>query len=169
MQRVSEQDHVRGPDGAPVTLVEYGDFECPYTKRANAVVHELERRYRKNLRVVFRHNPLARVHPHAERAAAAAEAAGRQGKFWAMHDTLFEHQGALEDEDLVRYARALGLDVHRFVRDMNAPETRERIRSAVGSERKTPTFYVNGARVDVETPDVPALSRAIDDALDRRH
>ena len=168
MQRLSEKDHARGPEAAPVTLVEYGDFECPYTARASAVVHELARRYRKDLRVVFRHNPLGRLHPHAERASLAAEAAATQGKFWEMHDTLFEHQGALEDEDLVRYARALGLDVHRFVRDMNAPETRQRV-SAHTEERKTPTFYVNGERVDVETPDVPALARAIDQALRRRH
>src|SRR6478609_5156920 len=102
---VSEQrDHVQGPRAAPVTLVEYGDFECPYCGQAYPVVKELLSRQGDRVRLVFRNFPLAEIHPHARHAAEAAEAAGAQGKFWEMHDVLYERQDALEDEDLVAYA-----------------------------------------------------------------
>jgi protein-disulfide isomerase len=160
---VSEQDHARGAATAPVTIVEYADFECPYSRRAAPIVRELERRYAEDIRVVFRHEPIEQKHPHARRAAAAAEAAGFQGKFWEMHDTLFEHPHALEDDDLVRYARALGLDVHRFVCDMNA-ETPHIHRS--GKVPSVPAFFVNGKRFDAESPDVDTLARKIDELLE---
>src|ERR1700733_687619 len=96
---VAASDHARGSEKAPVTLVEYGDFECHYCGRAYPVVKELQRRLGDTLRVVFRHTPRSNTHPHAQHAAEAAEAAAAQGKFWEMHDRLFEHQGALGDED----------------------------------------------------------------------
>src|SRR5690606_26626032 len=104
-----ELDHIRGPEEAPVTLVEYGDFECPYCGQAEPVVRELLAAFGADLRYVFRHLPLADVHEHAQLAAEAAEAAGAQGRFWEMHDLLFSHQDALEPEDLLSYARALDL------------------------------------------------------------
>ena len=98
----------------PVTLVEYGDYECPYCGRAHPIVKEVQRRLGERLRFVFRNFPLTQVHPHAQHAAEAAEAAGAQGKFWAMHDALFEHQRALGDDHLVAYAGRVGLDTDRF-------------------------------------------------------
>src|SRR5207247_2032781 len=98
------------PDNAPVTLVEYGDFECPHCGRAYPIVKEVRRRLGDDLRYVFRHFPLTQSHPHAEQAAEAAEAAGAKGEFWAMHDELFTHQDALDDVDLAGYAARIGLD-----------------------------------------------------------
>src|SRR5258708_30153696 len=104
---VSKRDHIQGPETAAVTLVEYGDYECPYCGQAHPIVKELLRRLRDQLRFAYRHFPLTQVHPHAEQAAQAAEAAGRQRKFCEMHDTLFQNQDALDDIDLIRYATAL--------------------------------------------------------------
>src|SRR5438552_3146929 len=106
---VTEADHRSGPEDAPVTLVEYGDYECPHCGRAHPILRELQRRMGRKLRLVFRNFPLAELHPHARHAAEAAEAAAAQGKFWEMHDALFEHQTRLADTDLLRYAAALGL------------------------------------------------------------
>ncbi len=103
---VSERDHILGPTTAPVTVVEYGDYECPICGQAHPVVKQLRRLLGRHLCFVFRHFPLATVHPHAHHAAEAAEAAGAQGEFWAMHDMLFAHQQALADDDLVQYAVA---------------------------------------------------------------
>src|SRR5258708_31155028 len=107
---VSNRDHIAGPDDAPVTLVEYGDYECRYCGMAYPVVKRARQALGDELRFVFRNFPLAEAHPHARVAAEAGEAAGAQGKFWEMHDTLFEHQDALEAEDLIGYAESLGLD-----------------------------------------------------------
>ena len=117
---VSRRDHQQGPATAPVTLVEYGDYECPYCGMAYPIVKEVQRRMRDQMRFVFRHFPLVQVHPHAESAAEAAEAAGAQGKFWEMHDTLYEHQRALEGSHLVLYAVSLGLDRERFIRELTS-------------------------------------------------
>src|ERR1700720_264160 len=95
---VTAEDHIQGPEDAPITLVEYGDYECPHCGAAHPIVKEIRRRLGNGLRFAFRHFPLSRIHPHAERAAEAAEAAGAQGKFWQLHDQLFEHQDALDDE-----------------------------------------------------------------------
>ena len=111
-----DRDHIRGPAGAPVTIVEYGDFECPYCGQAEAAVRELLAGH-GDVRYVWRHLPLNDVHPHAQLAAEAAEAAAGQGKFWQMHDQLLDHQGALTGKDLIRYAGELGLDTGRFTRD----------------------------------------------------
>jgi len=146
-----ERDHVRGPDDAPVTLVEYGDFECPYCGRAEPIVRELLTEFGDDLRYVFRHLPLSDVHPHAQMAAEAAEAAGAQGKFWEMHDKLLERQDALTLDDLVRYAEELGLDVDRFSDELRrrvyAPRVAEDVASADESGVSgTPTFFINGRR-----------------------
>src|SRR5881275_517537 len=111
---VSQHDHQQGPETAPVTVVEYGDYECPYCGEAYPIVKEIQLRLGERLRFVFRNFPLKEAHPHAEHAAEAAEAAAGQGKFWQMHDSLFEHQQALDDAHLVRYAAELKLDVDRF-------------------------------------------------------
>lgn len=150
---VGEQDHVRGPASAEVTLAEYGDFECPYTRRARPVVRRPRREFGDRLLFVFRNFPLARIHPHAQAAAEAAEAAGSQGRYWEMHDLLFDNQRHLEDEDLRRYASELGLDMVRFGRElaqhMHVRRVREDLRGGLKSGVKgAPTFFVNGLRHD---------------------
>ncbi|BFO19135.1 hypothetical protein SHKM778_55230 [Streptomyces sp. KM77-8] len=131
--------------------MEYGDFECPYCARATGVTKELRERFGDRFRYVFRHLPLPDVHPHAVPAAWAAVAAGAQGRFWQMHDLLYEHQDRLEFEDIAAYAIEIGLDVERFLDDIDAEETAERVRAdAAGAEasgaRGTPTFFVGGRR-----------------------
>lgn len=145
------RDHIRGNPDAPVTLAECGDFECPYSGAAYPIVRALEEALGDGLRVVFRHFPLANIHPHAVQAAEAAESAGAEGRFWEMHDRLFEHQSALELHHLVGYARVIGLDVDRFLRELesgvHAPRVREDFLSGVRSGvRGTPTFFINGVR-----------------------
>src|SRR5215471_17828975 len=125
---VTERDHVRGPANAKVTLVEYGDFECPFCARAEPVLREVQRRFGDAVRLVFRHNPRAFDHAHAPLAAEAAEAAAEQGKFWEMHDVLFAHQSALGETDLVRYAEQLGLDVTTFRTALRERTHRARVR-----------------------------------------
>ena len=144
-------DHVRGPADAPLTLVEYGDMECPFCGRATGVVSELRARFGEDLRYVFRHLPLVELHPHAQLAAEAAEAAAAQGKFWEMHDKLFAHHDNLEAPDLLDHAAALGLDLERFARELGDGTHAQRIRDDVaGAEASgvegTPTFFVNGVR-----------------------
>jgi protein-disulfide isomerase len=146
------QDHIRGPKkGALVTLVEYGDFECPYCGQAEPAVRELIKEYGE-LRFVFRHLPLTDVHPHAQMAAEAAEAAANQGKFWEMHDTLMDHQGELTFRDLLEYARDLELDTEKFqaellAHDSTTTRVAEDVESAdLDSVSGTPTFFVNGRR-----------------------
>ena len=146
-----ERDHIRGDADAPVTLVEYGDFECPFCGRAEPVVRELLNEFGNDLRYVFRHLPLSDVHPRAQLAAEAAEAADDQGAFWEMHDLLFDRQDALEPKNLVEYARELGLDVDRFTEQLRRHEHAGRIASDVDDAdlsgvSGTPTFFVNGIR-----------------------
>lgn len=162
----AEHDHVRGQGDAPLTLVEYGDFECPFCARATGVTGELQERFGDELRYVFRHLPLVDVHPHAELAARAAVAADAQGRFWEMHDLLFAHQGELEVEDLAGYAAELGLDVEQFLRDLDDEETAARVRADVASAeasgaRGTPTFFVGGVR-HTGPHDTETLSRALE-------
>ncbi len=164
-----ERDHIRGPVTAPITLLEYGDYECPYCGAAHPIVQEVRRRMGKRLCFVYRHFPLTNVHPHAELAAEAAEAAGAQGRFWEMHDRLFEHQDALSDEDLVAHADALGLDVERFARELadgaRAPKVRQDFVSGVRSGvNGTPCFYINGVRDDGQY-DLASLLGAIEAVL----
>ena len=150
---VGEGDHVRGPANAPATLVEYSDYECPYCGLAHPIVKSVQSHLGRRMRFVFRHFPLTEIHPRALRAAEAAEAAGAEGKFWEMHDLLYENQNALEDADLLLYAGQLGLDLPRFVRGLtehtHEPRVREDFMSGVRSGvNGTPTFFVNGIRHD---------------------
>jgi Na+/H+ antiporter NhaA len=159
------RDHIRGPVDAPLTLVEYGDFECPFCAKATGVTRDLRERFGDDLRYVFRHLPLTDVHEHAELAAQAAEAAGVQGRFWEMHDVLFRRQGELEFEDLAGYAADIGLDVERFVRDLEEERHAARVREDVaGAEasgaRGTPTFFI-GDRRHVGPYDAATLARAL--------
>jgi Na+/H+ antiporter NhaA len=148
---INDAAHIRGPIDAPLTLTEYGDYECPFCGAATTVLRDLRERFGDELRYVFRHLPLQDVHPHAELAAQAAEAAGAQGRFWEMHDLLFEHQDELELEDLIGYAARLDLDVEEFTRSLNdgryAEAVREDVVSAEASgARSTPTFFIGNRR-----------------------
>ena len=143
-------DHIRGPLEAPVTIVEYGDFECPYRGKAEPVIRELLAEY-GDIRYVWRHLPLNDVHPRAQLAAEASEAAAAQGRFWEMHDVLLEHQDALRPSDLVRHAESLDLDVDRFTEDLRAHRHAARVARDVDSAdlsgvSGTPTFFINGRR-----------------------
>jgi protein-disulfide isomerase len=163
-----ERDHVQGPADARVTLVEYGDYECPYCGAAYPIIKEVQARMGDRLRFVFRNFPISTAHPHAEQAAEAAEAAASQGPFWEMHDLLYENQKRLRDEDLRRYAEQLGLDVERFDRDLaehvHAARVHEDFMSGVRSGvNGTPTFYINGARYD-DSYDVETLLAALERA-----
>lgn len=159
------RDHIRGPVEAPLTLVEYADFECPFCGRATGVVRELRERFGDELRYVFRHLPLTDIHAHAELAAQAAEAAGRQGRFWEMHNLLFAHQDELGIEDLAGYGGALGLDVDRLIADLDDARIAARIGADVASAeasgvRGTPTFFV-GERRHVGPYDAVTLAREL--------
>nr|WP_235939840.1 Na+/H+ antiporter NhaA [Occultella kanbiaonis] len=160
------RDHIRGPVDAPLTLVEYGDFECPFCGKATGVARELREHYGDDLRYVFRHLPLPDLHPHAELAAVAAEAAAHQGRFWEMHDLLFRRQDELEVEDLVGYAADLGLDVEVFLRGVDKETLRRRVREDVASAeasgaRGTPTFFV-GERRHLGPHDTASLIAALE-------
>jgi protein-disulfide isomerase len=148
-----DRDHIQGPADAPVTLVEYGDYECPYCGAAYPIIKDVQARMGKRLRFVFRSFPITTSHPHAEQAAEAAEAAASQGRFWQMHDLLFENQRNLRDQDLRTYAEELGLDVDLFDKELaehvHAERVHEDFMSGVRSGvNGTPTFYINGARHD---------------------
>jgi protein-disulfide isomerase len=146
-----DRDHVRGSEDAPVTLVEYGDYECPYCGQAEVAIRELLDSFGDDLRYVWRHLPLNDVHEHAQMASEAAEAAAAQGKFWPMHDLLLDHQGELRPDDLTRYAEEIGLDVERFWDDVRSRERAARVAEDVTSADEsgvagTPTFFINGKR-----------------------
>jgi Na+/H+ antiporter NhaA len=164
-----ERDHIRGDPDAIVTVVEYGDFECPYCGRAEPTIRELlARAGDDHLRYVFRHLPLADVHPNAQLAAEAAEAAGAQGRFWEMHDRLYEHQDALRPRQLIAHAQALGLDVERFADDLRERRWLSRIKRDVeGADQSgvsgTPTFFINGRRHH-GVYDIDALRAAVRNA-----
>ena len=165
-----ERDHVRGGADAPVTLVEYGDFQCPYCGEAYPVVRALEERFGDQLRFVFRHMPLPDLHPRAPFAAEAAEAAGAQDRFWEMHDRLFEHRLELDDPDLREHAEAVGVpDVERFdaeLRDcVHAARVEEDYRSGAQSGvPSTPRFFVNGV-IHLGSASFAELGEAIDAEL----
>jgi protein-disulfide isomerase len=166
---VGESDHALGPETALVTLVEYGDYQCAVCGQIYPIVKELLARLGRRVRFVFRNFPLATIHPHAECAAEAAEAAGAQGRFWAMHDVLFENQEALGGEDLVGYASALGLEESRFVGELtehvHAARVREDFRGGVHSGvNGTPTFFINEERHDGPF-DFDTLLGAVEDEI----
>jgi protein-disulfide isomerase len=165
---VGDRDHVLGWPSAAVTLVEYADFECPHCSRAYPVVREIRESLGDRLRLVFRNFPLSTIHPHAQHAAEAAEAAGAQKRFWQMHDALFEHQTQLSDRHLRLYASQSGLDMDRFNREMAthawAPAVRGHFLGGVRSGvNGAPAFFINGLR-HVGLIDVLSLRMAIDDA-----
>ena len=147
----TERDHIRGPDDALVTLVEYGDFECPYCGRAERTIRELLTNLSTDVRYVWRHLPLSDVHEHAQLAAEASEAAAAQGRFWDYYDALFDEQGALTGKDLIARAERLGLDVERFTKELRERRWAGRIADDVTSADEsgvsgTPTFFINGRR-----------------------
>jgi protein-disulfide isomerase len=148
---IGDRDHAQGSAGAPVTLVEYGDYECPYCGKAYPAVRRIQKLMGEKLRFVFRNFPLNTLHEHASQAAQAAEAAGAQGKFWAMHDLLYENQEKLADVDLRQYALKAGLEIYRFESDMAgetyAKKVRDDFRGGVRSGvNGTPTFFINEYR-----------------------
>jgi protein-disulfide isomerase len=159
-----DRDHIRGPQNSPVTLVEYGDFECPYCGQAEPIVRELLADF-GDVRYVWRHLPLTDVHPHAQLAAEATEAASEQGAFWPMHDLLFQHQDALRRLDLIDYAEQLGLDVQQFQHDLDERLGAARVAADVesadlSSVSGTPTFFINERR-HYGAYDAATLSAAI--------
>ena len=148
-----ERDHISGSADGLIRLLEYGDYECPFCAEVQPIVKEIQRRLGDDLLFGFRNFPLTNIHPHSEHAAEAAEAAGTQKNFWGMHDTLFENQGSLDDDDLAEYAAELGLDETRLIREVTssvyAPRIREDFKSGVrGGVNGTPTFFINGERYD---------------------
>jgi protein-disulfide isomerase len=150
---VAGRDHIQGDIDAPIALVEYGDYECPFCGEAYPVIKAIQDRMGDNLCFAYRNFPMANVHPHAESAAQAAESAGAQGKFWKMHDVLFENQGALELDDLAEYAAAIGLYAGRVLADIlnhtYEARIREDFKSGVrGGVNGTPSFFINGERYD---------------------
>lgn len=152
---IAGRDHIQGSIKAPIALVEYGDYQCPFCGEAHPIVKAVQERLGERLCFAFRNFPLANMHSHAEHAAEAAEAAGAQGQFWDMHDLLFENQDALDDNALAKYASALGLDSQKLIDEVRAGAHSARIREDFrGGTRNgvngTPTFFINGERYDGE-------------------
>jgi protein-disulfide isomerase len=150
---LDDRDHLLGPADASVTLLEYGDYECPHCGRAHPIVAAVLRRLGNQVRFAYRHFPLTQIHPHAQHAAEIAEAAAEQGQFWAMHDLLFENQEALDDEDLLEYAAELGIDPEWAASALSSQQfTHEVQRDFMSGVRSgvngTPTFFINGVRHD---------------------
>ncbi len=146
---VSERDHSQGPATAAIIMVQYGDYECPYTRQSTTVVRAIQQQLGEQLRFVYRNFPLTEIHPHALHAALAAEAAAMQGMFWQMHDYIFHHQHTLEDADLAQFAEAVGLDLQQYARALADQRSLARIEEDVeGGERSgvqgTPTFFIKG-------------------------
>jgi protein-disulfide isomerase len=159
------RDHIRGAPTASVTLVEYGDFECPHCGQAHYILNDLMSEFEDQLRLVFRHFPLTQLHPHAQHAAEAAESSGAQNRFWEMHDLMFENQEALDDKSLLSFADALGLDANVVARDLAEGRYTSRVRQDISSGvhsgvNGTPSFFINGVRHDGPW-DLASLSAAI--------
>jgi protein-disulfide isomerase len=166
---VTETDHALGPSDAPVTLVEYGDYECPDCLNAFPIVKQLKERFGDSLRFVFRHFPRNSIHPHAGVAAQAAEAAGLQGKFWPMHDLLFKNQHRLGDVDFAHLALTVGAEVYGFESAITADRVVRRVEQDYQSGqasgvRGTPTFFINGKKYGGKH-DLDSLSAAIEGAM----
>lgn len=162
---VNENDHIQGTTDAPATLVEYGDYQCPYCKAAYSVIKEVQAALGNDMRLVFRNMPLIQVHPLAELAAEAAEAAAAQGQFWPMHDAIYENQEALAPDVLEAMADQVGLDMKRFSEDMLSHQflakIREDLRGAIRSGAAgTPTFFINGEQYEGRY-DAPSLMQAL--------
>ncbi|HTG02323.1 MAG TPA: thioredoxin domain-containing protein [Nitrospirota bacterium] len=169
IQPVSERDHAAGPADAPLTLVEYGDYQCPYCGAAYPVVKRLQNKLGRKLRFVFRNFPVTQAHPYALIAAETAEAAALQGKFWEMHDLLYEEQTHLKPDIIPLWAKRIGLDLAKFANDIKQDVVTNRIREDRQSGIRsgingTPTFYINGMRYD-GPPDYNALLEALESEL----
>ena len=148
---VSDMDHIQGEANAIIELVEYGDYQCPYCGMAYPVIKNIQRKFGKELKFVFRNFPLSKIHPHAKLAALAAEAADKQKRFWAMHDIIFENQKNLSNSSLIAYANELGLDIFQFKTDMEDETLVKKIESDFESGLRsgvngTPSFFVNGEK-----------------------
>lgn len=170
-QPVSKNDYTRGAGRAPITLVMYGDYECPYSRKGNQIVRRLLGKHEGDLSMVFRQFPLRRIHPHAESAARAALAAGEQGQYWAMHDHLFEHQEALDERHILQYAKEVGADRDAFEQAWRGESTRTRVlddtHSGLNSGvNATPTFFINGERYEGALS-VGPLEEAITSVMNR--
>lgn len=164
------KDHVQGLKNAPVTLVEYGDYEHPRCGKAQNCVKEILTDLGDEIRFVFRHFPLIQLHSNALHAAFAAEAAGMQGKYWEMHDLLFQHQDALEDQELIGYAADAGVELEQFIGDMASIDVRLKVRSDVENGIRsrvngTPSFYINGRLQDHGNYDYLVLRSALEHTL----
>lgn len=164
---IAGRDHIQGPIEAPITLLEYGDHECPYCGAAYPVIKAVQKQLGDRLCFAFRNFPRGNSHPHAQHAAEAAEAGGAQGRFWEMHDLLFEHQELLEDEDMAQYATVLGLDARRLITEVLAEEHLARVREDFRSGARagvngTPTLFINGIRYP-GPPQADALLAALTD------
>lgn len=166
------RDHIQGEMDAPLTLVEYGDYECPYCGQAYPIVKEVQERLGDDLRFVFRNFPLRQVHPHAESAAEVTEAAAAQDEdaYWEMHDLLYEHQDNLSEDDLQEYVNDLGLDADRAGRELGEGTHRDRVEEDLMSGARsgvngTPTFFINGKRFDENWTDVDVFVDALEDRL----
>ena len=147
--KVSSSDRVQGSLSASIVLVEYADYQCPYCRKANRIVKQIQEKLGNKLAYIFRNYPLQDLHPNALHAAIAAETANIQGKFWEMHDMIFENQRSLEDASLLNYAKEIGLDVKQFEKDFGSQPTVEKVKEDIQSGNKagvegTPTFFVNG-------------------------
>ncbi len=168
---VGENDHIQGSDMARVTLVEYGDYECPHCGSAYPMVKKIQKQMGGKLRFVFRNFPLTQAHAHALHAAEASEIAAKQSKFWEMHDILFENQNALDDESLIAYAEKIGLEVEKFKEDLQNDTFEEKVREdfmggVESGVNGTPTFFINGVRYDNALDD-ETLLKALEDAGER--
>jgi protein-disulfide isomerase len=171
---VGQRDHTQGPEEVPVTLVEYGDYECPHCGQAYPIIKNIQKHLGDKLRFVFRNFPITQVHPHAQHAAEAAETAGAQNKFWEMHDRLYEHQQELSDSHLKQHASALGMGVARFEDEMlnhiHADRVREDFMSGIRSGvNGTPTFYINGSRYDDSWDEETLLASLKQEISDNKH
>ena len=164
---VNQNDHIQGSENAPIELVEYGDYQCPYCGEAYPEIKALQKKMGKNLKFVFRNFPLTQMHENAKNAALAAEAAGAQGKFWEMHNMLYENQNSLKEENLVSYAEKIGLDVDRFKNDLQNKTFISKVegdfeggmKSGVNS---TPSFYVNGEkREELDETELMEMVKAV--------
>jgi protein-disulfide isomerase len=168
--KVSAHDHARGATDAPLTLVQYGDYECPYCGQAYSIVKAVQKVFGPKLRFVFRNFPLTRSHPHALHAAEVAEAVALHHKFWEIHDVLYEHQAALDDAHLLGYAKRLGLDADTIAREASSDAVVARLRADIeGGERSgvtgTPSFYITGTKLE-SSWDYDALMQALNRALE---
>lgn len=168
---VSGQDHIQGSEQASITLLEYGDYQCPFCGLAYPVVKRLQRHFGKDLRFSFRNFPLIQSHEHALLAAVAAEAAGNQGRFWEMHDMLYEHQDRLGSQDLTRYATNLQLNLRKFDEDIKSEALLNRVRAdylsgEMSGVEGTPTFFINDVKY-VGAPQFDEMKRFIEGIIDQ--